>query len=168
MNAQRGFRQRAVLSGMVLLLLVAGPVGAAAPNHFRAHLSQEFHDLDTVSQGQAIFRLNSDETQLTYKLIVANLDNTRMAHIHLGQAGALGPIVAWLYPGGPPPMLIEGRFSGGLAEGTITSANLMGPLAGMALADLVTHMRAGNTYVNVHTSAYPAGEIAGQIIVQGP
>ena len=168
MNARKGFQWRAVVSGLALLLLVAAPAGAAAPDHFYAHLSQEFHNLDTVSQGQAIFRLNSDGTELSYKLIIADLDSTRMAHIHLGQAGALGPIVAWLYPGGPPPALIPGRFSGVLAEGTITSANLVGPLAGMQLSDLVTQIRNGNAYVNAHTVAFPGGEIAGQIIVQGP
>jgi hypothetical protein len=90
-----------------------------------------------------------------------------MAHIHLGSPADVGPVVAWLYPDGPPPQLIPGRFSGVLAEGTITSDDLVGPLAGHSLEHLLDQMRAGNTYVNVHTLTFPPGEIAGSIIPQG-
>jgi hypothetical protein len=50
-----------------------------------------------------------------------------------------------------------------LAEGTITAADLVGPLAGMSIDDLLAEMRAGNAYVNVHSEANPGGEIRGQI-----
>jgi hypothetical protein len=42
-----------------------------------------------------------------------------------------------------------GRVQGVLGEGTITSANLVGPLAGMNLSVLVAAMRAGGTIVMV-------------------
>jgi hypothetical protein len=86
-----------------------------------------------------------------------------MAHIHLGPVGETGPVVVWLYPDGPPPQEIPGRFDGVLAEGTITSENLVGPLAGATLADLIDEIQAGNAYVNVHTVQNPPGEIRGQI-----
>ncbi len=60
-------------------------------------------------------------------------------------------------------MLIPGRSNGPLAVNVITEANLVGPLVGQTLADLIAEMRAGNTYVNVHTNQFPAGEIRGQI-----
>jgi hypothetical protein len=50
-----------------------------------------------------------------------------------------------------------------LAEGVITAAELVGPLAGGELQDLLARMRAGDTYVNAHTTQYPPGEIRGQI-----
>ncbi len=161
---------RAAVWGLILLLVAVGPVSAAADSHFRAQLSgaQEVPPVETLSRGQAIFRMSRDGNELHFKLIVANLRDVRMAHIHLAQAGVNGPVVAWLYPGGPPPVEIPGRFSGVLAEGTITAADLVGPLAGMTLGDLADAMRAGDTYVNVHTAAYPGGEIRGQITVQGP
>jgi hypothetical protein len=38
----------------------------------------------------------------------------------------------------------------------------------MSLSDLLAAMQAGNTYVNVHTSQFPAGEVRGQIAARGP
>jgi hypothetical protein len=38
-----------------------------------------------------------------------------------------------------------------LTEGSITSANLVGPLQGKQLSDLIALMRNGQAYVNVHT-----------------
>lgn len=134
--------------------------------NFRAHLSgdQEVPTaVETNATGQAIFQLSKDGTELSYKLIVANIDNVRMAHIHVAAAGVNGPVTAWLYPSAPPMMVIPGTTNGILAEGVITAANLLGPLAGKPLSALVELMQAGNTYVNVHTNAYPPGEIRGQI-----
>lgn len=133
--------------------------------NFRAHLSgdQEVPSNESIAQGQAIFQLSKNGTELSYKLIVANIDNVRMAHIHVGAAGTNGPVRVWLYPSAPPMMVIPGTTNGILAEGVITAANLLGPLAGQPLSVLVELMQAGNTYVNVHTDAYPPGEIRGQI-----
>jgi hypothetical protein len=133
--------------------------------NFRAHLSgdQEVHEVVSNATGQAIFQLSKDGTELSYKLIVANIDNVTMAHIHVGAVGTNGPARVWLYPSVPPMMLIPGTTNGVLAEGVITASSLMGPLAGQPLSVLTGLMQAGNTYVNVHTTAYPPGEIRGQI-----
>jgi hypothetical protein len=101
--------------------------------------------------------------ELRYKLIVANLDNVRMSHIHLAAHGVNGGVVVWLYPSAPPMLPIPGTTNGILAEGVITSANLVGALAGQTVADLVNHLKAGNAYANVHTDQFPGGEIRGQI-----
>ena len=56
-----------------------------------------------------------------------------------------------------------GPVNGILAEGTIMSDDLTGPLAGMTMDDLIAEINEGNTYANVHTIKYPGGEIRGQI-----
>lgn len=134
--------------------------------NFRTHLSgeNEVPPVETNAQGQATLQLNRAGDELRYKLNVANIDDVLMAHIHLGGRDENGPVVVWLYPeGGPPPELIEGRFDGVLVEDVITGDDLVGPLADASFGDLLDAMRDGTTYVNVHTTANPPGEIRGQI-----
>jgi hypothetical protein len=162
----------AVLLLGATVLALAAPVDAGERN-FVAHLSgrDEVPSNASLAQGQAIFHLSEDGTQLDYKLIAANIDNVVFAHIHLAPAGVNGPVVAFLFG---PAAAGGGRFSGVLAQGTITADDLIGPLAGQPLSALVDAMLAGNTYVNAHTDDgvapagtgpgdLPAGEIRGQI-----
>ncbi len=157
------------INWMLLLILLVAAVGSAAavtqPRNFRTHLTgaEEVPPVETLAQGQAVFQLSADGSALRYRLNVANIENVLMAHIHMAPAGSNGGVVAWLYPAGPPPSLIPGRSDGVLVTGTITEANLVGALAGQPLSALVDAMMAGNTYVNVHTSQFPGGEIRGQI-----
>jgi len=140
-------------------------LAGASERNFVARLSgsQEVPANTSRARGVATFQVSGDGTELAYRLIVANIENVRMAHIHLAPAGMNGPVVAWLYPDGPPPQPIPGRTQGVLAEGTITAASLVGPLAGQDLQDLIDEILAGNTYVNVHTDQFPPGEVRGQI-----
>jgi hypothetical protein len=133
--------------------------------NFRAHLNgaQEVPPVETNATGQATFQLSKDGTELSYKLIVANLDNLSAAHIHLAPAGTNGGVVVWLYPSSAPGVLIPGTSNGILAEGVITESNLVNALDGQTLDDLIGHFQAGNAYVNVHTTFKPGGEIRGQI-----
>jgi hypothetical protein len=138
---------------------------AVDADQFRTHARgrEEVPPVDTRAQGQAVFRLSDDGEELAYKLIVANIENVLMAHIHQAPRGVNGPVVVWLYPPAPPPQLIEGRTQGVLAEGVLTADDLVGPLEGENLSALVDVLRAGNGYVNVHTTQNPAGEVRGQI-----
>lgn len=155
----------------LILLLVAGlfigatSTAALGNRTFRTHMTgaEEVPANDSAGQGQAIFQLSRDGMSLSYKIITANIENVTMAHIHLAPAGSNGGVVAWLYPSGPPPQLVPGRSDGVLAQGTITAANLVGALAGQPLSALIDAMESGRTYVNVHTSQFPGGEIRGQI-----
>ena len=154
--------KRAVLLAMVTALAfgAVAPAASAQPTNFRAVPSggNEVPAVDTLARGVATFQLNDEGTELTYRLVVANIDNVVAAHIHVAAPGVNGPVVAFLFTGAP-----SGRVNGVLAEGTITAANLVGPLAGHPLSDLVAAMEAGNTYANAHTVAHPGGEIRGQI-----
>lgn len=166
--------------GVLLPLAYTVPAISNPPTakNFVAHLDggQEVPPNSSTATGQAVFQLNEDRTQLSYRLIVANLNNAVASHIHLGPAGTNGPVVAFLFgavaPGG-------GRVDGVLATGTITAANLVGPLAGQPFSMLVEALLAGTAYVNVHTNDgiapagtgpgdLPAGEIRGQIRAAGP
>lgn len=132
------------------------------------------------ARGNAIFQLSADGTELSYKLIVANISNVFQAHIHRGPAGTNGGIVAWLYPStdAVPGPTGGGRLDGVIAEGTITADDLVGSLAGQPLSALLDLLRTDGAYVNVHTSDgvapgntgpgdFPGGEVRGQIEHRG-
>lgn len=146
---------------VLILLATAGGVSAGSNTHFEAHLfgSNEVPANDSQATGQAVFRLVDGGAAIEYRLIVANLDNLTASHIHIAPAGVNGPVVAFLYGGG----LLQGTTNGVLATGRITAADLRGPLAGQPLSALIDAMAAGNTYVNVHTTLCPGGEVRGQI-----
>ena len=172
------------MRGRLLLgLFVVGLVGvscavAGLNRNWSVHANggQEVPARDTRGQAQAIFHLSKAGDSLEYKLIAANIDNVFMSHIHMQAPGQNGPIVVWLYPSTAPVPgpLGAGRTDGVLAEGTITAADLVGPLAGHPLSDLVDAMSTGRAYVNLHTSDgvdgvdtgagdFPGGEIRADI-----
>jgi (2Fe-2S) ferredoxin len=154
-----------ILIAALSALLLSGLTVQAAERKFRAHLEgdQEVPAVSTRAQGQVQFEVSRDGTYIYYRLNVANIRNITQAHIHLGAKGVNGPIVAWLFPSAPPEVLVPGRFQGVLSVGVVTQVNLVGPLAGQMLSDLVDAMQTGNAYVNVHTQDVPSGEIRGQI-----
>lgn len=149
---------------LVLLLAVAGLASAGENRNYSVHLNGDTEVPANASQapGQAIFHLNRDGTALDYKLIVANLDNPVAAHIHVGPPGVNGPVVAFLFGPAPPG---GGTANGVLAKGTITAANLVGPLAGQPFSALIDALNSGNAYVNVHTNdgVPPAGTGPGDL-----
>lgn len=156
---------------MVLAPVAAGLASASeSVRAFTATLSGDEEvppegepDVETSASGEATFEVADDGTEISYSVDVSGIENVEMAHIHLGARGENGPVIVWLYPDSPPPELIEGVTDGNLATGTITADDLMEDLEGGTLDDLLGEMVAGNTYVNVHTEQYPAGEIRGQI-----
>nr|WP_237691093.1 CHRD domain-containing protein [Paenibacillus caui] len=114
----------------------------------------------TIATGNAILRLNRAGDRLSFRLVIRNINRVTQAHIHLGRRGENGPIVAFLF--GPSKFGISVRR--GVIRGTLTRNDLVGPLRGKTIRDLVREMERGNTYVNVHTVQNPDGEIRGQII----
>lgn len=164
----------------LVVLLVYGLAHAQPPaaRNFVAHLDggQEVPPVDTQAVGQVIVHVDANETVLTFQVIASNIDNIVASHIHVGVFGVNGPVVAFLAGPFAPG---AGRHDGILNQGTITAANLVGPLAGMPLSVLIAAMRAGGTYVNVHTNDgvlpantgpgdFPGGEIRGQLRAAGP
>ena len=172
--------RRSLIPLLVPALLVSSLMASAVPasagpgDTFAVHLTGDAErpvPRETRAQGQAIFKLSADGTELTYRLIVSNIENVVFAHIHLGPVDGTGLPVVFLYHDVPPG---GGPVNGVLAEGTITADDLINDLAGHPLSDLIDAMRAGNTYANVHTNDgiaptntgpgdFPGGEIRGQI-----
>jgi len=132
------------------------------------------------AQGEAIFRVSADGNTVEYRLIASNIDNVFMSHIHCGPPGVNGPIRMWLYPPpagptGTPGPSGSGPQNGVLASGTFSPTGVTCPASAIGTnMPLLDAMRAGLTYVNVHTNDgvdgvntgpgdFPGGEIRGQL-----
>ncbi len=113
---------------------------------------------------------------LTYRLSFSNLTTpVTQAHIHFAQRGVNGGIFIFLCgsaatpgPAGTPAC----PANGGTVTGTVGAAQVLGPtpdqgLAAGDFAGALRIIRSGDSYVNVHTTRFPAGEIRGQVRVGG-
>lgn len=140
-----------------------GQISVVRPNdngNYTTQLTgdQEVHDVDTKARGVGIFRFNNDNTAVSFKVNVAQLENVLFAHIHLAPRGVNGPVVVTLKAD-----RIDGRVNGVYAQGNITQNDLQGLLEGGDIYILRAAFRAGYAYVNVHTVDFPAGELRGQL-----
>jgi hypothetical protein len=152
-------KTRYFLTILIALSLVSLGMGAGHP--FKAMLSgsSEVASVSSPAKGEAVFDLDKDGKELKYKVTVSDIENVTAAHVHKGAMGKDGPPLALIDIKGKK----EGVFSGTLAEGTITDKDLLGPMKGKSVKDLARELKAGDTYVNVHTAKYPDGELRGQI-----
>ena len=98
-----------------------------------------------------------DGTGLRLKVIDANIEDVVASHIHCAPVGQNGPVGVTLFSGGPATV------NGILAQGTIMDPNAGNGCGWADLADAVSALQSGNTYVNVHTLPNLGGEIRGQI-----
>jgi hypothetical protein len=118
-------------------------------DNFETSLSgyNEVPPVASVASGSATMRMVADDGLLEVTFSATNLAGTMTsAHIHMGGVGENGGVALNLSPSG----------------GTFTETyDITGN------TDLVTAMRTGMAYVNVHSTAYPSGELRGQILGAG-
>ena len=152
---------KTVLYGVFAVVLTASLGMAASHGGHKAMLTgtEVVPPVETKASGEATFTLSKDGKELAYTLTVKDIENATAAHIHAGKKGENGGPLAGLFTGPKK----EGTFSGELAKGTITEKELMGPLAGKQVKDLVKIIKEGGAYVNIHTEKNPNGEVRGQI-----
>lgn len=94
--------------------------------------------------GFARIVINPQFGSVCWRMSVAGIDAPTAAHIHAGAFGSAGPVVVPLMPVDP-----SGLWNGCAA---------VDPATATAIAE-----NPGGYYVNVHTGAYPAGALRGQL-----
>jgi hypothetical protein len=114
----------------------------------------------TDATGAAFFDVEG--TTVSFRVDVEDIQNVTLAHIHVGATDVAGPIVVELFNASGNPVSFTTR--GVLAEATFTEADIDADSGITTLDALLAAMAAGTTYVNVHTTANPGGEIRGQIV----
>jgi hypothetical protein len=131
---------------------------------------EEVPPVPSTATGTADLSVNDD--QITYTVNVTGLANAVVAHIHIAAEGVNGPVRLNLCgTGAPQPPCVSG--TGVLATGT------NGTIVDGAISfdSLVSAMRTGGAYVNVHTDDgegeqdtgpgdMASGEIRGQVMAE--
>jgi hypothetical protein len=163
-----------VFVGVIGLLVYAG--GVKKIKEFLIGY-EEVPSLSTTANGEFRARISNDETEIQYELTYRDLEgDVQQAHIHLGQKSVNGGISVFLCtnlgngPAGtqacpPAPATITGTIRAIDVSPDIPAtagARAQGLEPG-EFGELLAAIRAGVTYVNVHSSKFPAGEMRSQI-----
>lgn len=137
------------------------------PDVFRATLRGDHQVPPVFTPGSGTFRarITDGGTALQYELDYSNLSTDSLAaHIHFGHPTDNGGIIAFLCGGDDKPTCPPRE---GTVRGTIEAEDILAiPEQGLEAGDMeaaLAIIRAGLAYVNVHTIAFPDGEIRGQI-----
>ena len=126
--------------------------------------------LSTTGHGEFRAKISDKTQEIAYELSYADLQGTvTQAHIHLGSKNQAGGISVFLCTnlGNGPAGTQACPAAPATISGIIRPADVIGP-AGQGITagqfdELLQAIRAGATYVNVHSTLYPGGEIRSQI-----
>lgn len=154
-----------LLSGLAVAACAASAHAQFAV--FTASLTgaQETPPVTTPATGSATLTLNTATNQWTMSVTFAGLTTpTVMAHIHRAPAGVAGPVIIGL----DGMALGGGQPAWSLIPLGVTSFSTPSPAAAPFAfpPDELDDLRAGNLYVNIHSSQFPGGEIRGQLVPQ--
>jgi CHRD domain-containing protein len=168
---------------VVLSLLVVATASAIAfPQGFKVIKEfltgyEEVPALSTSGHGEFNAKISSDESRIEWTLSYADLESAvQQAHIHIGNVSVNGGISVFLCtnlgngPAGIQPCPSAPATISGVIEADDVSPNIPATAPARAqgldtgeLDELIAAIRAGATYVNVHTTVRQGGEIRSQI-----
>ena len=142
--------------GFIVWFAVAAPASAG---NFVAHLDQKETVppalVETNAEGQMIVKERDGE--LSFKLLVAGIQNAVAAHIHCGDVGVAGPVGVTLFLSFPIDV------NGILSQGPILAPDPDNACGWEDNFDVIDAIEAGQAYVNIHTLQNLLGEIRGQL-----
>jgi len=130
----------------------------------------EVPSISTTAHGTFTADIDDEGRLITWSLTYQDLSTpVEQAHIHFGEQHTNGGISAFLCSnlGNGPADTQPCPETTATLNGTITAELIVGPedqgISAGEWEELVRGIRMGAAYVNVHTTAFPAGEIRGQI-----
>ena len=155
---------RTLIIGIIFIFFTMN-VSAGTP---RLTLLSGYHEIPAIyTDGHGTFEsyLNKSKTELKYILTFSDLSSpATVAHIHFGERGTAGGILAFLCGGGGKPAC---PANGGVIYGKIKASDILAiPAQGIKAGHFKQFLAVldnGSGYANVHTSLHPGGEIRGQL-----
>lgn len=166
--------KRCLKLSMLLMLLGLLPSIAQAQNNrqFKANLIgfEEVPAISTTGTGTFDMLIDFGDLSFTYELSYSGLTGSvQQAHIHFAQKSVNGGIMIFFCTNlGNGPAGTQPCPQSGTVTGTVTAADVIGGAAAQGIspsefAEVLRAIRAGSTYVNVHSNLFPGGEIRGQV-----
>lgn len=145
MNLQKRTILRTMAAAGVLAMVSAcSTMSAMAPGAQSITMSgaNEVPPVTTQAAGTGVVTINPTDKSVSAKITLTGMTATA-AHIHMGAAGANGPVIV--------PF-------------TKTADNVFEAAPGAKLTDAqYDALKAGNLYVNAHSAAHPGGEVRAQL-----
>ncbi|WP_290610710.1 CHRD domain-containing protein [Arsukibacterium sp. UBA3155] len=108
--------------------------------------AQEVPAVATMASGDGYALINTTNFAVELVALTEGVDDATMAHIHTGRVGINGDVLI------------------ALEQDVTTPGKWVTPDGTLIDADIFAVLASGGHYVNVHTPAYPGGELRGQIL----
>ena len=151
-------------------VIIAGLAAPAAAQQYTltatltgaGEATQTTNGINTGAFGDATVLIDMTARTVTYTVRVFNLPSgVTVSHIHVGSPLTAGPIIVNFAP--PVPASNDFGFSGTVKD----TEFLLLPDQGIRTADdAFQAILGGNSYVNVHSTVNPGGEIRGQLTLK--
>lgn len=145
MHTQSRFKQAVLIATAATIVTITGCAGQRMMGAQEVNVAlrgySEVPANTTTASGVATFRVNSDKT-LSGVVQTSDVAGSA-AHIHMGKAGANGPVIVGLVQTGGSSFAV--------------------PSGASFTDEQYRAFQAGETYVNVHSLGYPGGQIRGQL-----
>ena len=156
---------------MTAVVLVVGLLGSAAAASAQTYTltanltggnETPAPGLNTGAFGSATVVVDMTARTVSYNVQVYNLPSgVTASHIHVGAVGTPGPVVVNFAP--PTATSNDFGFSGTVKD----TEFVLRPDQGIRSADdMFQAILGGNSYVNVHSTVNPGGEIRGQLVLK--
>jgi hypothetical protein len=171
-------RRRLQLTAAVAVVAILGVVAVAVATNGGRKIDERLTGyqetplpISTTGSGKFDAQISRFGDKIEYKLSYRDLEgDVQQAHIHFGhEKGAAGGISVFLCTnlGNGPAGTQACPPAPATIRGTIRPADVIGPvnqgIEALAFGELLDAIDAGVTYVNVHSTKWPGGEIRAQL-----
>jgi len=166
-------RLQSVFVAAALVTLPLAAFSDREAKRFDADLNgyNEVPTLSSPAKADFDAEINRAETEIDYKVTYSGFETPVLqAHLHLGKRAVNGGIMVFICsnlgngPAGTPAC----PPNAGTVTGTWTAASVVGGAAAQGItpgefAEVIAAIRAGAAYANIHSQAFPTGEIRDQL-----
>ncbi len=121
-------------------------------------LAERPNPVTTTSTGSAVVTVFPSADSIEWQVNVAGMDSITAGHFHAADVNNAGPVMYFVFSGPTTGRGVTGLLNSGMVRRTGSTFS-----GAFTYDSLLTRIRAGTTYLNVHTRRNGGGEIRGQV-----